>query len=201
MGLGTTIGKEIIAWTRTSGSKSLLATRPVKINTCGLKLAPLKTDTIHISRIGQCTLNNAHSYSHITTWPWMIDPPLGYNNKKLLYIDKLYANGNGQGTKEIQRLVRLSLQDPKTQGRVALSAECLNPSKGHPVGFYYKLGFRSTNDKLNKACEQWLHNGGTRETAPGIYPYPGIRRSKLLIAKMYLPHENIEHCLNYATSL
>lgn len=30
--VGTTIGKEIIAWTRTSGSKNLLATKPVKVN-------------------------------------------------------------------------------------------------------------------------------------------------------------------------
>lgn len=39
--VGTTIGKEIIAWTKTSGSKSLLAMRPIKINTVGLKLAPV----------------------------------------------------------------------------------------------------------------------------------------------------------------
>lgn len=37
--VGTTIGKEIIAWTRTSG-KSLLATRPVKINPSRLKYTP-----------------------------------------------------------------------------------------------------------------------------------------------------------------
>ena len=37
--LGANIGKEIIAWTKTGG-KSLLATRPIKINTCGLKYAP-----------------------------------------------------------------------------------------------------------------------------------------------------------------
>ena len=40
MGIGkisTTIGKEIIAWTKTG--KSLLATKPVKVNTIDLKLA------------------------------------------------------------------------------------------------------------------------------------------------------------------
>ena len=42
--VGITLGKEIIAWTRTSG-KNLIATKPVKINTCGLKYAPeLKSD-------------------------------------------------------------------------------------------------------------------------------------------------------------
>lgn len=31
--IGTTIGKEIVAWTRTGGSKSLLITKPVVILT------------------------------------------------------------------------------------------------------------------------------------------------------------------------
>ena len=38
--VGTTIGKEIIAWARTSNSKSLLTTRPVKVNIAELKFAP-----------------------------------------------------------------------------------------------------------------------------------------------------------------
>lgn len=43
--IGTTIGKEIIGWTRTGG-KSLLATKPVKVNIKELKLAtPIKADT------------------------------------------------------------------------------------------------------------------------------------------------------------
>lgn len=43
--VGASIGKEIIAWAWTGG-KGLLATRPVKINTIGLKYAPqLKADT------------------------------------------------------------------------------------------------------------------------------------------------------------
>ncbi len=48
--VGTAIGKEIITWTRTSG-KSLLTTRPVKINTCGLKYVPkLESDTIQTTK-------------------------------------------------------------------------------------------------------------------------------------------------------
>lgn len=48
--IGTTIGKEIVAWTRTGGSKSLLITKPVICNIDGLKLAkPLSTDTVQIS--------------------------------------------------------------------------------------------------------------------------------------------------------
>ena len=50
--IGTVIGKEVIAWTRTSASKSLLATKPVKVNTIGLKLASnLEGDIIQISKI------------------------------------------------------------------------------------------------------------------------------------------------------
>ena len=37
--IGTTIGKKIIAWTKTG--KSLLETRTVKVNMTGLKLAPV----------------------------------------------------------------------------------------------------------------------------------------------------------------
>lgn len=48
--LGKGLGKEIIAWTRTGNSKSLLATRPVKINTAGLKYKPKTVgDTFNLS--------------------------------------------------------------------------------------------------------------------------------------------------------
>lgn len=47
--VGASIGKEIIAWARTG--KSFLATRPVKINTQGLKYLPtLERDTVQFSR-------------------------------------------------------------------------------------------------------------------------------------------------------
>lgn len=47
MGLELTLGKEIIAWTRSGKS---LATRPVKIDTTGLKLAPkIEEDTLCIT--------------------------------------------------------------------------------------------------------------------------------------------------------
>ena len=48
--VGATIGKEIIAWTRTGG-KSVLATKPVKINTYGLRFVPkLQDDVFQISK-------------------------------------------------------------------------------------------------------------------------------------------------------
>lgn len=49
--IGTAIGKEIIAWTRTSGSKSLLEARPIKINTCNLKYVhKLEKDILEVSQ-------------------------------------------------------------------------------------------------------------------------------------------------------
>lgn len=48
--VGTTISKEIITWIQMGGSKSLLATRPVKINTVGLKYTPkINADTLELS--------------------------------------------------------------------------------------------------------------------------------------------------------
>ena len=48
--VGRTIGKEIIAWTRTGG-KSFLATKPVKINKYGLRFVPkLQDDVFQISK-------------------------------------------------------------------------------------------------------------------------------------------------------
>lgn len=47
--IGLNIGKEIIAWTRTSG-KSLLATKPAKVNIQGLKYAPnINSENLSIS--------------------------------------------------------------------------------------------------------------------------------------------------------
>lgn len=48
--IGTVISKEIIAWTRTSASKSLLATKPVKVNIEGFHFAPYALgDTVKFS--------------------------------------------------------------------------------------------------------------------------------------------------------
>lgn len=48
--VGVNIGKEIIAWVRT-GSKGLLATRPVKINIQDIKYTPqIEKDTVNFSR-------------------------------------------------------------------------------------------------------------------------------------------------------
>ena len=60
--IGASIGKKIIAWTRTSG-KSLLETRPVKVNIKGLKYATaLKNDTVQISNSAKRWLGKPEQY-------------------------------------------------------------------------------------------------------------------------------------------
>lgn len=65
--VGLNLSKEIIAWTRTSGSKSLLAMKPKKINTEGLRLAPqLECDTVQISKqVNHGIKFNSKEYSEI----------------------------------------------------------------------------------------------------------------------------------------
>jgi hypothetical protein len=104
--------------------------------------------------------------------------------KPRYHIDKLWTTGKGSGTRSVQDVVRQSLQNIRTQGRVTLEACCID-GKTAPGGFYYKLGFRFTNPEMNKMCEEWIEHGGLRENAP------------YATGMMYLPRENISQCLNY----
>lgn len=100
------------------------------------------------------------------------------------HIDKLWTGGKGSGTMAVQNVVSKSLTNPLTQGRVTLDACCID-GKTSPAGFYYKLGFRFKDKDMNNELATWIENGGKRENAP------------FLTGFMYLPKENIEHCLNY----
>jgi len=101
-----------------------------------------------------------------------------------IMLAKLWSGGVGTGTKAVQNTVRESLHNPRTRGRVLIDACCID-GKTAPGGFYYKLGFRFTNPANNKICAKWLAAGGKREQAPFV------------VGEMYLPRENIEHCLKY----
>ncbi len=98
----------------------------------------------------------------------------------------LESFAKGQGTNAIKKVVKESLQNPQTQGRVTLQADMID-GKTSPAGFYYKLGFRFADDNNNAILAKWLENGGTKENAPKLYGF------------MYLPKENVEHCLNYSS--
>lgn len=117
-----------------------------------------------------------------------ITPPHFYKKCPQLephyHIDELWSTGKNTGTNAVKDVVLQSLNDTATQGRVLLHA-CSIDGKTSPVGFYYKLGFRSTNPYTNKACAKWLAEGSKIENAP------------VGSDTMYLPRENIQHCLNY----
>lgn len=104
--------------------------------------------------------------------------------KPSYFIEHLFSHGKGQGKEAVKNVVEESLQDVRTNGRVTLQADIID-GKTSPAGFYYKMGFRFTNGVNNKVLEEWLAKGGKRENAP------------MLTGMMYLPKENIQHCLNY----
>ncbi len=100
------------------------------------------------------------------------------------YIQKIFGDGHGAGTSKVREVVLNSLKDSQTRGKVLLEATCID-GKTHPAGFYYKLGFRRTDMESNIELEKWLKEGGKRENAPWCS------------GNMYLPRENILHCLYY----
>ena len=100
------------------------------------------------------------------------------------YILGLESFKKGGGTTAIKNVVKKSLENPLAQGRVIVHSADLIPGK-YSAGFYYKLGFRFTNEDKNEIMENWLSAGGRKENSPSV---EGL---------MYLPKENIEHCLNY----
>ena len=117
--------------------------------------------------------------------------PTEYIGNPVTYIEVLDSFKKGDGTRAIKDIVRKSLKD-KSEGRVALRACIIDFEKGSPIGFYYKLGFRSVDEKYNKICEEWLKKGGKMEDRPGQIKYWIFAPQQ-----MYLPKENIEHCLHY----
>ena len=104
--------------------------------------------------------------------------------KPSYYISHLFSHGKGQGTEAVKSVVTKSLNDTRTQGRVTIQSDIID-GKTSPSGFYYKLGFRFANKDYNRIMQEWLEQGGKKENAP------------LLTGLMYLPIENIHHCLNY----
>ncbi len=132
----------------------------------------------HISAGGICLTPEYTAKEYITT----NDGLSTYNPH--YYIDKLWASKKGEGTTMVQSVVLRSLEDAKTSGRVMLDATNIDGQTA-PGAFYYKLGFRFTNPASNTLCENWISNGGKFQDAP------------FLSGLMYLPKENIEHCITY----
>lgn len=139
-------------------------------------LKPLKKDIVSFGNLPKPLARM--SYHKVKGNPNMYDKKAAYQ------IDFLLTTGCGSGTNSVQKIVRESLSDSETRGRVALIADCID-GHSYPAGFYYKLGFRFNNERYNSQLAEWLKNGGKRKSAPTM---SGV---------MYLPEENIEHCLNY----
>ena len=108
--------------------------------------------------------------------------PKYYRSQPVYNIEQLRSTGKGAGTRAVQDVVRKSLADSDAQGRVTLVVARTVSSRPHPFNFYYKLGFR--------ASENFYNNMGKE----GKTMYPDA------MIYMYLPKENIEHCLNYRSS-
>ena len=104
------------------------------------------------------------------------------------YIDQLFGDNKGAGTRQVQKIVLQSLKDSQTRGRVLLEAASIDGYKTHPAGFYYKLGFRHTCEDFDLKLAKWLKEGGKKENAPWCY------------GNMYLPQENIMQCLTYGNT-
>ena len=109
--------------------------------------------------------------------------PQDYFNKPAIDIKRLESDIRGGGTRAIKKVVRESLADPETNGRVTLVAANINDAKPHPFNFYYKLGFRAPEEYYNKM---------------GAEGRPMYKDADIF---MYRPKENIEHCLNYRNSV
>lgn len=117
--------------------------------------------------------------------------PQEYIANPVTFIEELESFKKGDGVRAIKNIVRKSLTD-KSEGRVAFYACLMDFKKGHPMGFYYKLGFRSISKKYNEICEKWLQNGGNEKNRPFR-----IKWNIFAPQEMYLPKENIQQCLNY----
>lgn len=100
------------------------------------------------------------------------------------YIEHLFSHAKGQGSEAVKNIVKKSLEDSRTQGRVVIHCDVID-GKTSPAGFYYKLGFRFPSEQNNTLLKNWLEKGGQRQNAP------------MMTGMMYLPSENITHCLNY----
>ena len=104
--------------------------------------------------------------------------------KPSYYISHLFSHGKGQGKNAVKKIVEMSLQDARTNGRVTLQSDIID-GKTSPSGFYYKLGFRFSDKSKNDTMQKWLEQGGKKEYSPMVTGF------------MFLPKENIQYCLNY----
>ena len=88
----------------------------------------------------------------------------------------------GAGTEAIQCLVEKSMLDENTNGRIILYIRPI-ALEDTSVQFFYKLGFRSTDEAWNKKIEDSIRNNLLEIEISSCY--------------MYLPKENVPKVLRY----
>lgn len=185
MGLEKVGTKIITAWAKAS-EKSLLATRPVKVNLNEFML-PLKgknSEKIIIyvrngEKVGE--IRYAISSGNIGKYPEYYLEQRGKFRvtKPSIFISHL--EGNRCGT----RLMQIAGQDAvrQTEGRMVLDAQCVDGLTS-PDAFYFKLGFRKLNLHENDLIKSYIDKGK-------IIPPDSFSD------RMFLPRENLLHLLNY----
>lgn len=189
MGLEKVGTKFITAWTK-AGEKSLLATRPVKVNLSEFML-PLKGKNgekiIKYIRNGKIVgeIRYAISSGNIGKYPEYYLEQRGKLRvtKPSIFISHL--EGNCCGT----RLMQIAGQDAvrQTEGRMVLDSQCVDGFTS-PDAFYFKLGFRKLNSHENDLIKSYIDKGE-------IIPPDSFSD------RMFLPKENLLHLLNYHKSV
>ncbi len=176
-------------------------------STSGVKLTPLATDVIELSKPINKVLSSVLKQEDDTLRLVFNNKDLGVmqlvkkgmqyakkgypedyktiqNGIELLKpaqeINILYSYEKGAGTKLVQEAVKKSFENG-FDGRVLLNACCID-KKTSPLAFYYKLGFRSIDSKTNELIEKCIRKGK-------IIP-------KDLGSFMFLPKENIQKLLS-----
>lgn len=89
----------------------------------------------------------------------------------------------GAGTKAVQSLLDRSLSDKDTEGRIVVMSKIIDEQTS-PAGFFYKLGFRFTDNNLNEIMDKWMVKKLETE-APK------------LTGMMYLPKQHINKLMMY----
>lgn len=103
---GLKLGKEIIAWTR--GGKSLLATKPVKVNTAGLRLTPqLEGDVVQINKTIQKRAGTILNTKTGLQEPIMFsDLPTEMEKTKMYELTAYNQNNDSIGRASFKKLLR-----------------------------------------------------------------------------------------------
>lgn len=159
--IGTTIGKEIIAWTRTG--TSLLAAKPVKINTCGLKYVQnLTHDSVsftnnyYLSEPFVRSLTKIKGKDHLDTMRMVKDlilKRMGYKHPEILKLDV------NSSSFELSKKLGADGGYSLSSGKLAFSHAIINLPIENQIPFlFHELDHMDKSVKLYKAVGEKQFN-------------------------------------------